>query len=214
MTTISAGRSIVLLNVFTPEPGKADELIAHLEHATETVMRRLPGFVSANLHRSKDATRVASYAQWRSRVDFEAMLHDAAAPEHMATAQRMGHPEGTLYEVAHMQHAQAEVTIAPGTSPWTLIVVMTCKPDEQNELTAYLVGIAQEHSVSPGFVSCTIHRSLDGTRVAEYIQWRDQAALSAMAAKPASQAHFARVKHRSSSAPYDVIATFAPAAGD
>ena len=92
------------------------------------------------------------------------------------------------------------------------MVVMTCEPAEQDELTAYLVGIAQEHSVNPGFISCTIHRSLDGTRVAEYIQWRDQAAIGALAAKPEMQAHLARVKHRSSSAPYDVVATFAPAA--
>lgn len=194
MTVIAKDHGVVSIDVVVPEPAATGAVLADLERATETLMRR-PGFVSANLHRSKDGTRVANYVQWRSRADFEAQ----------------GHSQGTLYEVAHVQQAGPAVTIATGTTPWTLIVVMSCEPAEQDELTAYLVGIAQEHSVNPGFISCTIHRSLDGTHVAEYIQWRDQAALAAMAAKPASQAHFARVKHRSSSAPYDVIATFAAA---
>jgi heme-degrading monooxygenase HmoA len=212
MTVVSKDRGVVFLNVFAVEPGAADELIAHFGRATEAVICRLPGFVSANLHRSKDGTRVANYAQWRSRADFEAMVQNPQVREQMSAGQQMGRPEGALYEVAHVQQARTEVTIAAGSSPWTLIVVMKCEPAEQDEVTTYLIGIAREHSASPGFISCTIHRSFDGTRVAEYIQWRDQAAIGAMAAKSASQAHFARVKHRSSSAPYDVVATFAPAA--
>jgi heme-degrading monooxygenase HmoA len=211
MTVVSKDRGVAFLNVFTVEPGAADTLIAHFGRATEAVICRLPGFISANLHRSKDGTRVTNYAQWRSRVDFETMALHPQVREQMAAGQQMGRPEGALYEVAHVQQAGTEVTIAAGSSPWTLIVVMKCEPAEQDELIIYLIGIAHEHSASSGFISCTIHRSLDGTRVAEYIQWRDQAAIGAMAAKPASQAHFARVKHRSTSAPYDVVATFAPA---
>jgi hypothetical protein len=57
---------------------------------------------------------------------------------------------------------------------------------------------------------CGIHRSLDGTRVAEYIQWRDRAALAGMSEQPSSQAHFARVKHRSTSAFCEVVKTIGP----
>ena len=63
MTVVSKDRGVVFLNVFTVEPGAADELIAHLGRANEAVVCRLPGFISANLHRSKDGTRVANYAQ-------------------------------------------------------------------------------------------------------------------------------------------------------
>ncbi len=179
----------VVIDVLAVEPGGADALLAQLSEEATTAMRR-PGFVSANLHRSKDGTRVANYAQWRNPADVS----------------------GTIYTVAHVERAGDEPFIVAGSSPLTLIVVFTCEPHEQDELVSYLIGIAQEHSVNDGFISCTIHRSLDGTRLAEYIQWRDQAALSAMAAKPSSQAHFARVKPRTSSAMYEVVKTFeAPA---
>ena len=209
MTTISPDAAgAVLINVFSVEPGGAVALLTHLDEATAAVMSRQPGFVSANLHRSKDGTRVTNYAQWRSRADFEAMLYDPAAQLHMAEARRLGSVEGTLYTVAHVERAGDGPFIVEGSTPLTLIVVFTCESHEQDELVSYLIGIAQEHSVNDGFISCTIHRSLDGTRLAEYIQWRDQAALSAMAVKPSSQAHFARVKPRTSSAMYDVIKTF------
>jgi quinol monooxygenase YgiN len=182
---------VVLIDVVTVEPGGADALLAQLSDKATAATSR-PGFVSANLHCSKDGTRVANYAQWRRPDDVE----------------------GTLYTVAHVERAGDGPFIVEGSSPLTLIVVFTCEPHEQDELARYLIGIAQEHSVNDGFVSCTIHRSLDGTRLAEYIQWRDQAALSAMAAKPSSQAHFARVKPRTSSAMYDVIKTFEAPGGN
>lgn len=212
MTTISPDAAgVVLINVFDVQPDGADPLLAHLHAATEAVMSRRPGFVSANLHRSLDGKRVANYAQWRSRGDFEAMLQDPAAREHMAEARRLGAVEGTLYELGHVQRAGPDVHINVGKVPLTLIVVMKCEPAEQQELYEYLIATAREHSVNPGFVSCSIHKSLDKTRVAEYIQWVDQAALGGMAKKPESQAHFARVRHRSSSAQYEVTGTFAPA---
>ncbi len=182
---------VVQIDVRTVQPGEADALLAQLS-AEATAAKSAPGFISANLHRSKDGSRVANYAQWRSPAAVE----------------------GTLYTVAHVERAGDGPSIVEGTSPLTLIVVFTCEPDEQDELVRYLIGIAQEHSVNDGFVSCTIHRSIDGTRLAEYIQWRDQAALSAMAAKPSSQAHFARVKPRTSSAMYDVVKTFEAPAGN
>lgn len=42
-------------------------------------MKILPGFVSATIHGSADGVRVANYAQWRRREDFEAMLNNPEA---------------------------------------------------------------------------------------------------------------------------------------
>lgn len=65
-----------------------------------TVMNRLPGYVSANIHRSLDGTRVVNYAQWRRVEDFEAMLHDPAAQEHMQSASTLAvSVEPHLYQV-------------------------------------------------------------------------------------------------------------------
>jgi quinol monooxygenase YgiN len=77
MTTIAKGtRCVTLINVFVVDPQKQQRLMDLLVEATETTMRDLPGFISANIHKSLDGTRVANYAQWRSREDFQAMLQN------------------------------------------------------------------------------------------------------------------------------------------
>jgi quinol monooxygenase YgiN len=77
---------VVLINTFTVDPERAEELIAVLSHATEHGMRQRPGFVSANLHMSTDRRRVTNYAQWRTQADLDAMMSDPRARVHMQEA--------------------------------------------------------------------------------------------------------------------------------
>jgi quinol monooxygenase YgiN len=85
VTTIERhGPHATLINVFTVQPGNASKLAALLDEATETVMRHVPGFVSANIHVSTDGTRVVNYAQWESPDAFAAMQANPVAREHMS----------------------------------------------------------------------------------------------------------------------------------
>ena len=77
---------LVLINTFTVDPSKADELLKILSEATEHGMRQRQGFISANLHISQDKRHVANYAQWRSQADLDAMMNDPVAREHMGKA--------------------------------------------------------------------------------------------------------------------------------
>jgi quinol monooxygenase YgiN len=87
MTTIRTNSDCAtLINVFTVEPERAEELAALLASATENVMQHQPGFRSANIHLSTDRTRVVNYAQWDSAEAYRSMLSDPTAREHMATA--------------------------------------------------------------------------------------------------------------------------------
>lgn len=87
MTVIESNSSYAtLINVFTVEPDQAAELIRVLDEATETVMRHIPGFRTANIHLSTDHTRVVNYAQWDSGEAYAAMFEDPVAREHMAIA--------------------------------------------------------------------------------------------------------------------------------
>ncbi|OCB14342.1 antibiotic biosynthesis monooxygenase [Mycolicibacterium porcinum] len=84
MTTIQEhSNHATLINVFTVEPQRAADLVELLRQATDDVMRHVPGFITANIHLSTDGTRVVNYAQWRSADDFQAMLADPVAREHM-----------------------------------------------------------------------------------------------------------------------------------
>jgi heme-degrading monooxygenase HmoA len=91
---------VTLINVLTVAPEDQERLVELLARATEEVIAHRPGFVSANIHRGLDGTRVANYAQWRTREDFEAMLHDPAAAAHMREAAALAAFEPHLYEVA------------------------------------------------------------------------------------------------------------------
>lgn len=100
MATISRDNPVcTLVNVFTVAPEHQEHLLEVLDTATREVMQRLPGFVSANLHRSLDGTHVVNYAQWTSREAFEAMVRNPEAQVHMAQAQSLASAEPYLYEV-------------------------------------------------------------------------------------------------------------------
>jgi len=105
MTTISTDQEIVtLVNVFTVEPETQQALVDLLVEATDEVMRHRPGFVSANIHASLDGGRVVNYAQWQTVQDFQAMLGDPVAGEHMAAAGAVAGAEPHLYAVVSVHH--------------------------------------------------------------------------------------------------------------
>jgi|SRR5450756_2040950 len=82
---LSAGHYI-LINTFTVEPENAHALLKHLSKATKDIFQHAPGFVSANLHLSADCTRVANYAQWRSREDYLTAVKNPETEAHMREA--------------------------------------------------------------------------------------------------------------------------------
>jgi quinol monooxygenase YgiN len=107
MTTIVTDQDVVtLINVFAVDPERQGQLVDLLVEATRTTMNRLPGYRSANIHRSLDGTKVVNYAQWHQVADFEAMLANPAAQEHMKTAAKLASSfQPHLYEVAFTHQA-------------------------------------------------------------------------------------------------------------
>jgi quinol monooxygenase YgiN len=73
----------------------------------------------------------------------------------------------------------------------TLINVFTVEPDNQQQLLQLLAG-ATEISVrhAPGFISSSLHRGLDGTKVTMYAQWRSVEDYQAMRENPAPLRYF------------------------
>src|SRR5579875_2912157 len=102
MTTISTEKNLVtLINVFTVPPENQQHLVDLLIEATQSVMRNQPGYISANIHKSLDGTRVTNYAQWRSQAEYETMLNNPEALVHMRAASQLATSfEPHLYEVS------------------------------------------------------------------------------------------------------------------
>ena len=76
--------------------------------------------------------------------------------------------------------------ISPSRKLVTLINVFTVEPSNQWRLVE-LLARATETSVrlQPGFLSASLHRSLDGKKVTMYAQWRSIEDYQAMRANPA-----------------------------
>jgi quinol monooxygenase YgiN len=95
-----------------------------------------------------------------------------------------------------------------------LINVFTVAPENQQRLIDLLTR-ATEGSVNraPGFLSATLHRGLDGTKVTMYARWRGAEAYQAMSQAPGPRPFLeeALTLARFEPAMYAVARTFAPA---
>jgi quinol monooxygenase YgiN len=76
METTTADGVITLVNIFTPEPGKLDQLVAVLEEGTETFFSTQPGFVSSSVLVARDGKHAVNYSQWQSEADMARFRQD------------------------------------------------------------------------------------------------------------------------------------------
>lgn len=105
LTAISKNADVVtLINVFIVEPENQQLLIDLLVEATEEVMHKVPGFISANIHKSLDGTHVTNYAQWRSLEEFRAIFKNPDVLAHMPAIGKIAKSDPTLYEVCYTKN--------------------------------------------------------------------------------------------------------------
>jgi quinol monooxygenase YgiN len=55
----------------------------------------------------------------------------------------------------------------------TQITVVEAEPEKQEEALSLMTERARFMSRQPGFVSISLHRSLDGRRIVNYVQWQN-----------------------------------------
>ena len=87
MTTIDSNKKIcTLLNVFTAQPENQRELFDSLVEASEILMSKVQGYISANIHMGDDGKTVTNYAQWASLEDYQKVLSTPEVMEHLKTS--------------------------------------------------------------------------------------------------------------------------------
>ena len=84
-------------------------------------------------------------------------------------------------------------TIVENADYATFINVFKCEPADQDAVVQINVEIVDRVAArSPGFISASIHRSMDGTRVFNYLQWESAEHLARMQ----ESAEFAELSRR------------------
>lgn len=102
ITTISTTNQVVtLINVFTVNPQNQQRLVNLLICAAERIMKKQPGYVSTNIHKSFDGMRVVNYAQWQTRADFDAIFRIPEVIQHFAEIMSFAKSDYHIYDVTY-----------------------------------------------------------------------------------------------------------------
>lgn len=64
--------------------------------------------------------------------------------------------------------------IRANNQPVTQITIVDTEPDKQAEALSVMTERARFMARQPGFISISLHRSLDGRRIVNYVQWQNR----------------------------------------
>src|SRR3954453_11905105 len=78
-----------------------------------------------------------------------------------------------------MQARSSMPHIRTDKQPVTQITVIESEPEKQAEALSLMTERARFMQRQPGFISISLHRSLDGRRIVNYVQWQSRDQLQA-----------------------------------
>jgi len=100
-TRISKDANLVtVVNMFSVKPENHKKLLQLLEDL-RIVVEKLPGFISANVHRSFEGTRIVSYAQWNTKEAYQAVYTNSDAKSILDEIKKISKFSWNLYEVVY-----------------------------------------------------------------------------------------------------------------
>lgn len=101
MPVIESGNGVVTdINVFTVAPEKQQLLVESLIETVKAA-QKVPGWLSASIHRSHDGTRVTNYVQYESQEAAQAVLKYLAARGYLKRNTELGTVAPGRYEVVY-----------------------------------------------------------------------------------------------------------------
>src|SRR5262245_10980963 len=83
-------------------------------------------------------------------------------------------------------------SIQVGTQPVTQITFVEAEAESQAEALRLMSERARFMARQPGFVSISLHRSLDGRRIVNYVQWQNRELLQSAHASPEFRKEWSR----------------------
>jgi quinol monooxygenase YgiN len=144
-----------------------------------------PYFLSASVHQSLDGVRVFTYSQWQPKFDHRSLPRPTVFGEFFP-------PDTLQLEVSASQSVSTGVEIAVGDSlrdgeadRITHLAEFRMMPLNQPAMVKRTTAeLDRAINNSPGLISATFHRSLDGTRMFNYGQWESKEAFEAILKQP------------------------------
>jgi len=91
---------VTVVNMFSVNPENQKKLLQLLEDL-RVVVEKLPGFISANVHKSFEGTRLVSYAQWNTKEAYQAVYTNSDARTILDEIKKISKFSWNLYEVVY-----------------------------------------------------------------------------------------------------------------
>jgi quinol monooxygenase YgiN len=105
-TTIGVDSAVTtLVNVFKVDPDNQRKLLALLQEGSETMISKMPGWISTNLLESKDGRQVIIYSQWRDAKDIDAFRQDPRVKPYLQRIGELAKFEAFTCDVSYSLHA-------------------------------------------------------------------------------------------------------------
>ena len=92
---------LTVINMLQPPEDRQQETVNLLKAGITEKIRHIPGFISANIHRSLDSNHIIVYAQWESEAHLQEavkLIETGEAPE-MLEVFSFANPEYHPYQV-------------------------------------------------------------------------------------------------------------------
>ncbi|MCJ8278964.1 MAG: antibiotic biosynthesis monooxygenase [Rivularia sp. ALOHA_DT_140] len=181
MPTIATNNEVAtVIIIFNVEPETQQELLDTIYDFLDTVKKQ-PGFVSGNLHKSIDGLKIANYAQWKTKEDFENFLNNPQIQDKAAKIRKFN-PDSHVYEVVISESKEG----IPEINQKYIYHFAEFRMQPENQ--PKMIELAKENVAKamklPGLVSANFHRSIDGTRVINYGQWSNKEAIENLKKQP------------------------------
>lgn len=179
---------LTVINLLKPDAANKAEVLANLKAGLSQTMSKQKGFISSQLHSSLDNNYIINYAQWESGQDLQAaaqLVQGGKAPK-MGAAFGKGNPDYHPFAIVESVSASNDKAQFDVNGDY-LTIINVLVPNEgvtQDQLISALQkGVKDDVKMQPGFISATIHKSLDNNYVINYAQWKNQEALMQMVTK-------------------------------
>ena len=182
MPTLATNNELAtVIVIFSIKPEQQQELLDAIAKFLEEVKQQ-PGFVSASLHKSIDGLKVANYAQWQSKEDYENFLNNSEIRQKASKIEAYK-PDSHVYEVVVSDSKEGTPKITKG-GYIAHFAEFRMPPENQPRMIELAKENLPKAMKLPGLVNATFHRSLDGTRVINYGQWSNPEAIENLKKQP------------------------------
>ncbi len=169
--------AIVGLDLYSVAERHQSDLIAVIIQEQIKSWQSNPAFLSASVHQSLDGVRVFTYSQWQPKFDRRSLSRPTLLNEFFP-------PETLDLEVSASQSVSADVEIAVSNLITHLAEFRMMSSNQPEMIKRTTTELDRAMNNSPGLISATFHRSLDGTRMFNYGQWESKEAFEAILKQP------------------------------